>query len=164
MKKIAFIFLALIFQSAFCATIFQNGSNYGLKDEEEKVILKAEYDKITNLEYTPVKTVLVPMQSTKQPSKIKTEYYKLEKNGLCGIANSKGKVIVKVNYDDVKINEYGGIILVKNNVEAPLNPVRNTAKKTGKTLEAVVGLPVTIVAGAMMPIEVISNMGKRVQK
>ena len=161
MKKIALLFLILTLQIAQAANVFTQNGSYGLKDDEGNVILKAQYKSIKQLEYVPVKTVLIPMQSTKNPAPVKLDSYKVQQNNLWGVFSSKGKKIADCKYDEIKVNDYGSIILVKDGNETVLHPAKNTAKKTTKTLEAVVGLPVTIVAGAMMPIEVISKLGKK---
>ena len=162
MKKIIALFMALlIIEPCFAVTIFQSGKLYGLKDNNSKVILKAEYQKIVQLEYTPVKTILIPMQSTKEPKKVQLKSYKVEKDNLWGVVDDTGKIIIDCRYDDIRVNQYGEIIFKKGDEEILLNPVKNTAKKAAKTVEAIAGLPVTIIAGALLPVEVISKMGKK---
>ena len=162
MKKFVYCFLMMLFlTNAYAATIFTNQGLYGLKDDDGKVVIKPLYQNITQLQYTPVKTVLIPMQSTKENEPVKTNYFKVKDNGLYGVVDNEGKTICNLKYDDIKINEYGEIITVKNGEETLLNPVKNKVKKTTKTVESIVGLPVTIVAGALMPIQVISKIGKK---
>jgi hypothetical protein len=162
MKKLAYLFLTLMLMNQIhAAVIFSDKKLYGIKDEEGNVILKAQYSKIEQLQYTPVKTVLIPMQSTKEVKPVMLDSYKVQKNNLYGVVDSTGKTICEVKYDDIKVNEYGEIITVSGKEETLLNPVKNTMKKTSKTVESIVGLPVTIVAGALMPIEVISKIGKK---
>lgn len=162
MKKILILVLALLtMQSCFASVIFQSGKLYGLKDDNSKVILKAQYQKIVQLEYTPVKTILIPMQSTKEPKKVQLKSYKVQKDNLWGVVDNTGKTVIDCRYDDIRVNQYGEIIFKKGDEEILLNPVKNTAKKAAKTVEAIAGLPVTIVAGALLPVEVISKMGKK---
>jgi len=160
MKKILILFLLLLTINAYGIEIYTKDSLYGFKNDEGKIITKAEYQKIIQLQYTPIKTILIPMQSTSQPKAVKLNFYKALKNGKWGILNDSGKLVQECQYDDIKANEYGQIIVIKDNEETLLNPVKNTMKKTAKTLEAIAGLPVTIVAGALLPVEVISKMGK----
>ncbi len=162
MKNLIYLFLAFLFMAQIQAeTIFSSGSLYGLKDDEGHIIVKAEYQKMEQLEYTPVKTILIPMQSTKEVKAVKLDSYKVQKDNLFGVVDNTGKIICACKYDNIKVNEYGEIITVKEGKETPLNPVKNRMKKTTKTVESIVGLPVTIVAGALMPIEVISKIGKK---
>ena len=162
MKKILLLFLFLLFSAQIqAATIFSSNNMYGLKDDNGKIILKAQYESVKQLEYKPIKTILIPMQSTKEVKNVKLDSFKIKKDGLYGVSDSEGKIICPVKYDDVKVNEYGEILTVKGNVETLLNPVKNSVKKTTKTVESIVGLPVTIVAGALMPVEVISKIGKK---
>ncbi len=162
MKNLIYLFLSLLFMAQLQAeTIFSSGNLYGLKDDEGNVIVKAQYQKMEQLEYTPVKTILIPMQSTKEVKAVKLDSYKVQKDNLFGVIDNEGKTICACKYDDVKVNEYGEIITVKEGKETLLNPVKNKMKKAKKTAESIVGLPVTIVAGALMPIEVISKIGKK---
>ena len=163
MKKIISVFIFLLFFSAqsFGAEIFQSGKLFGLKNNKGKIVAKAQYQKIEQLKYTPVKTVLIPMQSTNPVKSVTTNFFKAQKNNKWGVLNEEGKNLSEFNYDDILVDEYGSIVLVKGNEKIMLNPVKSKFKKTSKTLEAVVGLPVTIVAGALMPVEVISKMGKK---
>lgn len=162
MKKIAFLLLTLIFiLEAHAATIFSSGKLYGLKDDEGNVILKAQYQKIEQLEYTPIKTILVPMQSTKEVKPVKLNSFKVQKDNLYGVVDNEGKTICECKYDNIKVNEYGEILTVKGDKETLINPVKNRVKKTTKTVESIVGLPVTIVAGVLMPVEVISKIGSK---
>ena len=162
MKKTAYLFLTLmLIVQVQAATIFSSNKLYGLKDNSGNVILKAQYQKIEQLEYTPIKTVLIPMQSTKEVKAVKLDSYKIQKDGLYGVADGDGKIICETKYDNIKVNEYGEILTVKGNSETLLNPVKNKVKKTTKTVESIVGLPVTIVAGVLMPVEVISKMGSK---
>jgi len=162
MKKITFLFLTLLLiNQAFAATIFSKNNLYGLKDDNGNVVVNVQYQKIEQLEYTPVKTILIPMQSTKQVKPVKLDIYKVKKNGLFGVIDKDGKVICPIKYDDIRINEYGEIVTIKGENETLLNPVKNKVKKTSKTVESIVGLPVTIVAGALMPVEVITKMGSK---
>ena len=161
MKKILIIFLTIIFmQSCYAAKIYSASGMYGLKDENDNVILKAQYSEITQLKYTPPKTVLIPMKATNEVKTVETKYYKIKQNGKYGIANSDGKIVHDVKYDDVKLNDYGEVVLIKGGVETLANPVKNSMKATGKTVESIIGLPVTIVAGVMIPIEMISKIGR----
>lgn len=160
MKKLAVLFSILLLTSQIQAvTIFSSNKLYGLKDGEN-IITKAQYQKIEQLEYTPIKTILIPMQSTKEVKTVKLDSYKVMKNGLYGVIDINGKTICDCKYDNIKVNEYGEIITVKGDEETLINPLKNSMKKTTKTVESIVGLPVTIVAGALMPIEVISKIGK----
>ena len=162
MKKIAYLFAALMFMNQlYAAVIFSSNNLYGLKDDEGKVIVKPQYQKIEQLEYTPIKTVLIPMNSTREVKPVKLESYKIKKDNLYGVIDEQGKSICPAKYDDIKVNEYGEIITVKGNDETLLNPVKNKVKKTTKTVESIIGLPVTIVAGALMPIEVITKIGTK---
>ncbi len=162
MKKTAYLFLTLMLMAQVqAATIFSSDKLYGLKDDDGNIVLKAQYQKIEQLEYTPVKTILVPMQSTKENKPVKTDKYKIQKNGLYGVSDDEGKIICDIKYDDVKLNAYGEIVTIKGDKETPLNPVKNKVKKTTKTVESIVGLPVTIVASVLMPVEVISKIGKK---
>lgn len=161
MKKIFSIFCLLLFSSCHALTIFSSNNLYGLKNDDGKVVASAQYEKLAQLQYTPIKTILIPMQSTKEVKPVKLTSYKALKNGLWGVINEEGKTICDFKYDEIKVNEYGEIIVVKDSQEALLNPVKNTMKKTTKTVESIVGLPVTIVAGALMPVEVISKIGKK---
>ena len=162
MKNLIYLFLSLLFMAQLQAeTIFSSGNLYGLTDDEGNVIVKAQYQKMEQLEYTPVKTILIPMQSTKEVKAVKLDSYKVQKDNLFGVIDNEGKTICACKYDDVKVNEYGEIITVKEGKETLLNPVKNKMKKAKKTAESIVGLPVTIVAGALMPIEVISKIGKK---
>ena len=160
MKKIFAVFLCMLFSYSLGAEIFSNGNLYGIKNDG-KITAEAKYDKIIQLQYVPIKTVLVPMQSTKENKPVKLDSYKASLNGFWGVIDENGKKLCDFKYDDIKVNEYGEIIVVKDKEETLLNPVKNTMKKTTKTIESVVGLPVTIVAGALMPIEVISKIGKK---
>jgi len=161
MKKSAFLFLILLLTSQIQAsTIFSSNNLYGLKNGDN-VVAKAQYQKIEQLEYTPIKTILIPMQSTKEVKTVKLNNYKVMKNGLYGVIDENGKIICACKYDNIKVNEYGEIITIKGEEETLINPIKNTMKKTTKTVESIVGLPVTIVAGALMPIEVISKIGKK---
>ena len=161
MKKSAFLFLILLLTSQIQAsTIFSSNNLYGLKNGDN-VVAKAQYQKIEQLEYTPIKTILIPMQSTKEVKTVKLNNYKVMKNGLYGVIDENGKTICACKYDKIKVNEYGEIITIKGEEETLINPIKNTMKKTTKTVESIVGLPVTIVAGALMPIEVISKIGKK---
>ena len=162
MKKIAFLFLALMFMIEVQATtIFSSNKLYGLKDNEGNIVLKAQYQKIEQLEYIPIKTVLIPMKSTQEAKPVKLESYKIKQNDLYGVSDSEGKIICECKYDGIKVNEYGEILTVKDGKETLLNPVKNRVKKTKKTVESIVGLPVTIVAGVLMPVEVISKIGSK---
>ena len=162
MKKFIYLFLALTIMAQIQAeTIFSNGNLYGIKDNNGNIIVNAQYQKIEQLQYTPVKTILIPMQSTKEVKAVKLDSYKVKKDNLYGVINADGKTICTCKYDDIKVNEYGEIVTIKGNNETLLNPVKNRMKKATKTAESIVGLPVTIVAGALMPIEVISNIGKK---
>lgn len=162
MKKFAYLFLTLMIMGQIhAATIFSSGSLYGIKDSEGNIVADAQYQSIEQLQYTPVKTILIPMQSTKEVKPVKLESYKVKKDGLYGVINAEGKTICACKFDNIKVNEYGEIITVKGNSETLINPVKNRMKKTTKTVESIVGLPVTIVAGALMPIEVISKIGKK---
>lgn len=162
MKKILILFLTIIFaQNCFAATVFSSSGLYGLKDDNNEVILKAQYSEITQLKYTPPKTVLIPMKATNEVKTVETKYYKIKKNGKYGIANSEGRIIHEIKYDDVKLNEYGGIVLIKDGAEILANPIKNSVKATAKTAESIVGLPVTIVAGVMIPIEMLSKIGRK---
>ena len=134
---------------------------YGIKDDNGEVVLKADYSQITQMKYTPTKTILIPMQATNEIKEVESNYYKIKKNGLYGVANSNGKILHETKYDDVTLNEFGEILLVQNGEETVANPVKNTMKATGKTVESIIGLPVTIVAGVMIPIEMISKMGRK---
>ena len=149
------------FESCFAASIFQSGKLYGLKDDNGKVIAKAEYQKIVQLQYVPVKTILIPMQSTKEPKTVVLKSYKVQKDNLWGVITNEGKTVIDCKYDDIRVNQYGEIVFKKGDEEILLNPAKNTAKKAAKTVEAIAGLPVTIVAGALLPVEVISKMGKK---
>lgn len=162
MKKTAYLFLIFLFMNQIhAATIFSNDNLYGLKDDSGNIVAKAQYQSVKQLEYTPIKTILIPMQSTKEVKNVKLNSFKVQKNGLYGVIDETGKTICACRYDNIKVNEYGEIITVKGDEEALLNPVKNSMKKTTKTVESIVGLPVTIVAGALMPIEVISKIGKK---
>ncbi len=162
MKKIAYLFLTLMIMTQIqAATIFSSGNLYGIKDNNGNIIADAQYQKIEQLQYTPVKTILIPMQSTKEVKAVKLDSYKVKKDNLYGVINADGKTICACKYDDIKVNEYGEIVTIKGKNETLLNPVKNKMKKATKTAESIVGLPVTIVAGALMPIEVISNIGKK---
>ena len=162
MKKLFYLFLAILFMGEMqAATIFSSSNLYGLKDEEGNVILKAQYQSISQLEYTPVKTILIPMQSTKQVKTVKLDSYKIEKDGKYGVSDGTGKIICACKYDDIQVNSYGEIVMIRGKEEILLNPVKNSMKKTTKTVESIVGLPVTIVAGVLMPVEVISKIGKK---
>ena len=162
MKKTAYLFLTLMLMAQVqAATIFSNNKLYGLKDDNGNIVLKAQYQQIEQLEYTPVKTILVPMQSTKENKPVKSNKYKIQQNGLFGVSDDEGNIICETKYDDIKMNAYGEIITVKGDKETLLNPVKNKVKKTTKTVESIVGLPVTIVASVLMPVEVISKIGKK---
>ncbi len=162
MKKIAFLLLFLLLSIQVQARIiFSNNNLYGLKDSEGNTVVNAQYQKIEQLQYTPVKTILIPMQSTKEVKPVKLNSYKVQRDNLYGVINSEGKTICACKYDDIKVNEYGEIITVKGNSETLINPVKNKVKQTTKTVESIVGLPVTIVAGALMPIEVITKIGTK---
>ena len=162
MKKILIIFLTIIFmQSCYAANIYSASGMYGLKDDNGSVVLKAQYSEITQLKYTPPKAVLIPMQATNEVKTVETNFYKIKKGALCGIANSDGKIVHDVKYDDVKLNDYGEVVLIKDGAETLANPVKNSMKATGKTVESIIGLPVTIVAGVMIPIEMISKIGRK---
>ena len=160
MKKLSFLFLILLISQIQAATIFSSNKLYGLKDGGN-IVVKAQYQKIEQLEYKPIKTILIPMQSTKEVKSIKLNSYKVMKNGLYGVVDENGKTICDCKYDEIKVNEYGEIITVKGNEETLINPLKNSMKKTTKTVESIVGLPVTIVAGALMPVEVISKIGRK---
>jgi len=162
MKRLFYLFLTLLLIGQLhAATIFSQNNLYGLKDNDGNIVLKAQYNKIEQLQYVPIKTILVPMQSTKTPKPVKLDSYKISKDGLYGVADSNGKIICSIQFSDIKVNEYGEIITVKGTQETLLNPVKNSVKKTTKTVESIVGLPVTIVAGALMPVEVISKIGRK---
>ncbi|MBQ8476810.1 WG repeat-containing protein [bacterium] len=162
MKKLTYLFLTFLFMAQIhAAQIYTSGNLSGLKDDAGNIIVKAQYQKITQLQYTPIKTILIPMQSTKEVKAVVLDSYKVQKDGLWGVIDNTGKVICAPKYDDIKVNEYGEIITVKGGIENALNPVKNSMKKTSKTVESIVGLPVTIVAGALMPVEVISKIGKK---
>ena len=162
MKKLSYLLLSLLLMNQIqAATIFSANNLFGLKDDEGNIIVKAQYQSIVQLQYTPVKTILIPMQSTKENKPVMLKSYKVQKDGLYGVINDEGKTICAAKYDDIKVNEYGEISTVKGNSETLLNPVKNRVKKTTKTVESIVGLPVTIVAGALMPVEVISKIGSK---
>ena len=162
MKKILLFCLTIFFiQSCYGTTIFNSNGLYGLKDKNNNTILEPNYSEIIQLKYTPPKTVLIPMQATNEVKTVESDYYKIKKGGLCGVSNKDGKILHETKYNDIKLNEYGEIILIKNGEEIVANPVKNKMKATGKTVESIIGLPVTIVAGVMIPIEMISKIGKR---
>ena len=162
MKKIFYLFLVLFLaDKLFAAEVFSQNNLYGLKDNNGNIILKAQYKKIEQLQYVPIKTILIPMQSTKAVKPVKLDSYKVSKDNLYGVIDAAGKTVCAIKYDDIKVNSYGEIVTVKNGEESLLNPVKNTVKKTTKTVESIVGLPVTIVAGALMPVEVISKIGSK---
>ena len=162
MKKFFTVFFVLFFmQNSFGATIFTSSGKYGLKDENGNIVLNPQYEKIVNLKYTPIKTILIPMKATQEPKEKTSDYFKIKLNGKYGIADTNGKVLYKPHYDDVKLNEYGEIILVQNSEEIIANPIKNSMKKVRKTTESIVGLPVTIVAGVLIPIEMVSKIGRK---
>ena len=106
MKKIFVLFFILFFvQNSFAATIFSVSNKYGLKDENGNIILKPQYDKITNLKYTPTKTVLIPMKATEEIEEKTSCYFKIKSNSKYGIVDENGKIFYKPLYDYVKLNE-----------------------------------------------------------
>ena len=162
MKKFFTLFFILFFlKSSFAATIFSVSNKYGLKDENGNVIIKPQYDKITNLKYTPTKTILIPMKATEENEEKVSCYFKIKSSNKYGIIDNNGKILYKPLYDDVKLNEYGEIVLIKNNEAIIANPIKNSIKKAQKTAASIVGLPVTIVAGVLIPIEMISKIGRK---
>ena len=161
MKKISLILLLFLFATCFGADVFENEGLYGLKNEKGNIILNPEYQKIVQLKYTPTKAILIPMQATKKLEEIKTENYKVKKDGKWGLVDNSGKILLKNQYEDIKINEFGEISVIKNGKEELLNPAKNAAKATAKTAKTIVGLPVTIVAGAMIPVEILSDMSSK---
>ncbi len=162
MKKFFIVFFVLFFmQNSFGATIFTSSGKYGLKDENGNIVLNPQYEKIVNLKYTPIKTILIPMKATQETKEKTSDYFKIKLKGKYGIADTNGKVLCKPHYDDVKLNEYGEIILVQNSEEIIANPIKNSMKKARKTTESIIGLPVTIVAGVLIPIEMVSKIGRK---
>ncbi len=161
MKKFLIVSLMLFFmQNSYAVTIFSSSGLYGMKDENSNIVLKPQYSEITQLKYTPPKSVLIPMQATNEVKTVETKFYKIKKDGLYGVANEDGRVVHDTKYDNIKMNEYGEIVFVKNGQETLANPVKNSMKVTGKTVESIIGLPVTIVAGVMIPIEMLSKIGR----
>lgn len=150
----------MLSQLSLGAVIFQNNNKYGLKDEQNNVLLESEYQKIEQLKYIPPKTILIPMQATKENEEVLSDLYKIKSNNLFGICDKNGKIIHKILYENISINEYGQIVLTKDGVEKVAHPIKNTIEATKNTLGAIIGLPVTIVAGVMMPIEIISKLGQ----
>lgn len=112
MKKIATLHILFWMSLSIFAQsvhIFENKNKYGLKDENDKIILKASFEYM-------------------QP--IGKNFIQLKKNGKFGVATKTGRILVPFVYDDiqdfedyafwVKVNDKWGIINQRNVPILPL--------------------------------------------
>lgn len=163
MKKILLILLLFNFMMmpVWSAVVYSSGGMYGLKDDSGKVILRAQYQFVGQMSYTPSKKVIIPMHAMDVARPVKLDLYEIKKGGLWGVANSHGKVIHECKYKSVEADSNGDLqfVLPDGSVEYA-HPVMNVAKAARDTLVTVVGLPVTLIGAAMLPIEAISKVGK----
>jgi hypothetical protein len=163
MKKFLFLvgILGLTLTQAFADTsIYKSGNYYGLKDSSGKVLAKPIYQEIKQLSYKPQKRVLIPMHTMDEVSEKTLDYYKVKKNNLYGVMNSNGGLSCECEYSDVEVSDNGEIRLKTNDGYKYLHPLKNASKVTKDTMMTVVGIPVTILGTAMMPIEALSKIGR----
>lgn len=162
MKKILsiFIMMNLMAIQCFTATVFTSGGKYGLKNDG-KVVLKAEYQAIEQLSYTPSKRVIIPMHSMDEVEAKKLDLYKIKKNNLWGVANDNGRILNECKYKNVVVDENGNIqFTLPDGTTESANPVKSFTKNASNAVVGIVGLPVTIVGVMMMPIEAVSKIGR----
>ncbi|MCR5265786.1 MAG: WG repeat-containing protein [Cyanobacteria bacterium RUI128] len=163
MKKIlsAFVVLAFLCMPVFSAVIYQSGGKYGLKDGSGNIVLKAQYQTIEQLSYTPSKKVIIPMHAMDEVESKKLDMYKIKQNNLFGVANTHGKIVYECKYKNVEADSNGDLkLILSDGTVEYAHPVMNAAKAARDTLVTVVGLPVTLIGAVMLPIEAVSKVGK----
>ena len=159
------VLLGFVSMPVFSATVYQAGGKCGLKDKNGNVVLNAQYQSVEQLSYTPSKKVIIPMHAMDEVQTKKLNIYKIKKNGLWGIANSHGKILSDCVYKNVSADSNGDIQLTQTDGTVQYaHPVMNAAKATRDTLVTIVGLPVTLVGAAMIPVEAVSKAGRGVNR
>ena len=163
MNKILSVFIAFTFicMPVYSAVIYQSGGKYGIRDDSGSVVLKAQYQSVEQLAYTPSKKVIIPMHAMDEVEVKKLDLYKIKQNNLFGVANSNGKIVHECEYKNVETDSNGDIkFTLKDGSVEYAHPVMNVAKATRDTFVTIVGLPVTLIGAAMIPIEAVSKVGK----
>ena len=159
------VLLGFVSMPVFPAVVFNQGGRYGMKDDSGKVVLAPQYQIIEQISYTPSKKVVIPMHAMDEVKSKNLNLYKIKKNGLWGVANSHGKVLYDCVYKKVSADSNGDIQLTHSDGTVQYaHPVMNAAKATRDTLVTIVGLPVTLVGAAMIPVEAVSKAGRGVNR
>lgn len=155
------VLLSVLCMPVYSASVYQSGGRYGIKDDNGNVVLKAQYQYAEQLSYTPSKKVIIPMHAMDEVEVKKLDLYKIKQNNLFGVANSHGKVIHECKYKNVESDSNGDLKLtLPNGTVEYAHPVMNAVKATRDTFVTIIGLPVTLVGAAMIPIEAVSKVGK----
>lgn len=159
------VLLGFVSMPVFSAVVFNQGGRYGMKDDSGKVVLAPQYQIIEQISYTPSKKVVIPMHAMDEVKSKNLNLYKIKKNGLWGVVNSKGKLIHECKYKNIEADSNGDIkYTLPNGTVEYAHPVLNGAKAARDTLVTIVGLPVTLVGAAMIPVEAVSKAGRGVNR
>lgn len=163
-RKFLITTLSIMFISlpVFSAVIYNSGGLYGLKDNSGKVVLNAQYQAVEQLSYTPSKKVIIPMHAMDEVEVKKLDLYKIKKNNLWGVSTSGGHISHECKYKNIETDSNGDLIFTNTDGSTEYaHPVLNVAKATRDTFVTIIGLPVTLVGAAMIPIEAVSKVGQK---